>query len=81
MLTTIIYRSHIGKNTSEPEVKKFIEKANQRNAEAAVTGILLFDGEHFLQLLEGPEEEVETIYRVICEDSRHFSLTELLRDY
>lgn len=81
MLTTIIYRSHIGKNTSEPEVKKFIEKANQRNSDASVTGILLFDGEHFLQLLEGPEEEVETIYREICGDPRHFSLTELLRDY
>ncbi|SER10183.1 EAL domain, c-di-GMP-specific phosphodiesterase class I (or its enzymatically inactive variant) [Rosenbergiella nectarea] len=81
MLTTIIYRSHIGKNTSEPEVEKFIEKANQRNSDAAVTGILLFDGDHFLQLLEGPEEEVETIYREICEDNRHFSLTELLRDY
>jgi len=81
MLTTIIYRSHIGKSTSEPEVAKFIEKANQRNSDASVTGILLFDGEHFLQLLEGPEEEVETIYREICADPRHFSLTELLRDY
>lgn len=81
MLTTIIYRSHIGKNTSEPEVEKFIEKANQRNANAEVTGILLFDGEHFLQLLEGPEDNVETIYRIICDDNRHFSLTELLRDY
>ena len=81
MLTTIIYRSHIGKDTSEPEVEKFIEKANQRNADAEVTGILLFDGEHFLQLLEGPEDNVETIYRGICDDNRHFSLTELLRDY
>ncbi|MBT0726701.1 diguanylate phosphodiesterase [Rosenbergiella australiborealis] len=81
MLTTIIYRSHIGKNTSEPEVKKFIEKANLRNNHVEVTGILLFDGEHFLQLLEGPEEEVDKLYRTICEDKRHFSLTELLRDY
>ena len=81
MLTTIIYRSHIGKNTSESEVRTFIEKANQRNSEAEVTGILLFDGKHFLQLLEGPEDEVETIYRVICKDRRHFALTELLRDY
>lgn len=81
MLTTIIYRSHISKETSESEVQRFIDKANRRNLESEVTGILLFDGAHFLQLLEGPEDEVESIYQTICDDKRHFTLIELLRDY
>ncbi|NVB22294.1 BLUF domain-containing protein [Escherichia coli] len=30
--------------------------ANRRNMQSDVTGILLFNGSHFFQLLEGPEE-------------------------
>lgn len=46
-----------------------------------VTGILLFNGSHFFQLLEGPEEQVKMIYRAICQDPRHYNIVELLCDY
>lgn len=81
MLTTIIYRSHISKYTSEAEVKAFIEQANPRNQALEVTGILLFDGVHFLQLLEGPEDAVESLYHKICRDKRHYTVVMLLRDF
>jgi hypothetical protein len=55
--------------------------ANKKNIEADVTGILLFNGKLFFQLLEGPEETVRTIYRDICADERHHNVVELLCDY
>jgi len=46
-----------------------------------VTGILLFDGEHFLQVLEGPLASVNAAYLRISQDSRHGNVVELLRDF
>ena len=40
-----------------------------------------FNGTHFFQLIEGPEEKVRDIYQHICRDPRHYNLVELLCDY
>lgn len=81
MLSTIIYRSHISDHLSEDELVPMIEIANKRNLDFEVTGILLFNGQYFMQLLEGPEDKVAAIYKSIIVDIRHHNLVELLRDY
>lgn len=81
MLTTIIYRSHICDDVSVKSLEEMVAGANQINSRANVTGILLFNGTHFFQLLEGPEENVVEIYRHICRDHRHYNVVELLYDY
>jgi EAL domain-containing protein (putative c-di-GMP-specific phosphodiesterase class I) len=81
MLTTVIYRSHICDNVPFKSLVDMVAAANRKNGMADVTGILLFNGTHFFQLLEGPEESVFNIYRRICEDTRHYNLVELLCDY
>jgi hypothetical protein len=81
MLTTLIYRSHICDNVSFSVLEEMVAAANLKNGEADITGILLFNGTHFFQLLEGPEESVSAIYQHICNDKRHYNLVELLRDY
>ena len=55
MLTTLIYRSHICDNVSFSVLEEMVAAANLKNGEADITGILLFNGTHFFQLLEGPE--------------------------
>ena len=52
-------------------VDKIIEASEIRNAQHDVTGILIYNGTQFMQLLEGPEEEVTMIFEVIAADSRH----------
>lgn len=81
MLTTIIYRSHICDDVSFKSLESMVAAANERNGQADVTGILLFNGTHFFQLIEGPEESVQRIYQHICADHRHYNLVELLCDY
>lgn len=81
MLTTLVYRSHIHTGTPFEAFEAMVFAANVKNIEADVTGILLFNGTHFFQLLEGPEESVQKIYHAICKDYRHYNIVELLCDY
>lgn len=81
MLTTLIYRSHFCDDVPVKALESMVAAASIKNREADVTGILLFNGTHFFQLLEGPEENVKAIYRGICADSRHYNVVELLCDY
>ena len=81
MLTTIIYRSHLREDAPLKALEDMVTAANIKNRRSDVTGILLFNGHHFFQLLEGPEEQVKEIYRCICNDPRHHNIVELMCDY
>ena len=81
MLTTIIYRSHLSDDVPVKTLDNLATDANKINETFDVTGILLFDGTHFFQLLEGSDEAVRAIYARICADSRHHNLVELMYDY
>jgi EAL domain-containing protein (putative c-di-GMP-specific phosphodiesterase class I) len=81
LLTTIIYRSHISDDVPVKTLPGMVDDASILNASHEVTGILLFNGTHFFQLLEGPEEGVLAIYQRICADRRHHNVVELMRDY
>lgn len=48
-----------------------LKTAQRRNGEADVTGVLIFNGLNFLQVLEGNEAAVRTIYASILRDDRH----------
>ena len=81
MLTTILYRSHLHEHVPLNTLKDMVAKANTKNKRADVTGILLFDGLHFFQLLEGPRDAVQGIYNRISADARHHNLVELMHDF
>ncbi|MEP9014800.1 diguanylate phosphodiesterase [Enterobacter roggenkampii] len=81
MLTTIIYRSHICEDVPVKALEAMVAAANRKNRQSNVTGILLFNGTHFFQLLEGPVEHVSAIYEQICNDPRHHNVVELMRDH
>ncbi len=81
MLSTLIYRSHICDDVPFADIQAVVDKANHFNRSLNVTGILLFNGTHFFQLLEGPEDGVQSAFRRVCADTRHHNIVELLRDY
>ncbi|QUG75083.1 EAL domain-containing protein [Erwinia sp. E602] len=81
MLTTILYRSHLAEHVPVKTLPSLVSKASAFNAHHQVTGILLFNGTHFFQLLEGPREGVQAVYQRICADQKHHNLVELMRDY
>ena len=57
-----------------------IERHAQRsNAVNGLTGLLMFDGVRFLQVLEGRADAVQSTFDRIAKDPRHFALV-VLRD-
>lgn len=66
---------------SAEDLLRLADAARCRNQAVQVTGILLFDGMHFFQVLEGPDEEVDALYRSILRDARHSQIVRLLRDH
>lgn len=81
MLTTLIYRSRLCDTVPFKAIEDMVVRANLRNGQENITGILLFNGLHFFQLLEGPEESVKKVYQQICNDPRHYNVVELMCDY
>ncbi|WP_227268884.1 BLUF domain-containing protein [Roseobacter weihaiensis] len=53
--------------------------ARLRNAQNDITGALICRQDIYLQLLEGPEGQVESTFDKISEDDRHIELTLLVR--
>ncbi|MEO0335794.1 MAG: BLUF domain-containing protein [Pseudomonadota bacterium] len=52
-------------------------QAASNNSSQGITGLLVFDGTHFFQYLEGERDQVESIYKKIQQDDRHSSVTML----
>ncbi len=77
-LTQLIYvssRSEIWGNNDLLSVKKTSEQNNSKNN---ITGILLSKEETFLQLLEGPKENIHSVYASIISDKRHKNIVKLM---
>ena len=81
MLLTLVYRSHVSEHVKSASLEGLVAQASIKNEISGITGILLFDGTHFFQLLEGPEDAVDALYSTICRDRRHHNVVELMRDY
>jgi hypothetical protein len=62
------------------ETLAMIERyAVQRNSREDLSGLLLYDGVRFLQVIEGPESAVAAAFERISADPRHIALV-VLRD-
>ncbi|HCI4603320.1 TPA: diguanylate phosphodiesterase [Enterobacter chengduensis] len=81
MLTTLIYRSQLNLSLPPTELRELVERARIRNANLNITGVLLARGSDVLQILEGSEESVLTLFHKIRDDRRHSGVVELMRDY
>ncbi|MCF6444328.1 BLUF domain-containing protein [Nereida sp. MMG025] len=72
-LTRLVYYSQ--RNPSETlNVQDLIETCQRNNARQNLTGILHYNGDHFLQVLEGGRAEVSAIYHRIARDTRHVNI-------
>ncbi|MGA1984686.1 MAG: BLUF domain-containing protein [Candidatus Sulfotelmatobacter sp.] len=64
---------------SAKDLRELLDKARENNSRLGVTGMLLFRGGNFLQVLEGNQETVVALYQKIAQDSRHDQLTTLFQ--
>ncbi|WP_426492470.1 BLUF domain-containing protein [Hymenobacter sp. 102] len=71
VLHHLIYQSTAVTPFSAAELERLLSQSRPHNAAAGITGILLYDGNRFMQVLEGAPEAVEATFGRIRNDCRH----------
>ena len=74
---SIIYKSEAVEGFDVPKIYKMLSKSRESNSENGITGCLVFHNQKFMQLLEGPEEKVMSLFEQIKADKRHRKVTHL----
>lgn len=77
MLFQITYISTARPTLLLGDFEQILETSRRRNALDDITGLLIFDGKRFLQVLEGSLENVEATFSRIATDGRHRALVRL----
>lgn len=75
MLFQLVYVSSATRLMSNDDLTALLIGARKRNIELDVTGLLLYADGNFIQLLEGPKDNLNHVYQSIVKDSRHKNCT------
>lgn len=67
----LCYVSNASEEVDSGVVEDILNFARAENRLVNITGLLLFNGKRFLQILEGDEENVTNVYNRIKRDRRH----------
>lgn len=71
MLTRLIYASETAAPLTANDVQDIVDKARAANQRSQLTGMLAFDSQCFLQVLEGRRAAVSEVFCKIAGDPRH----------
>ncbi|MEP0189371.1 MAG: BLUF domain-containing protein [Erythrobacter sp.] len=78
MLSQYLYIS-TAPSLGRDEVDRILETSASKNPVSGITGLLLYNGRNFLQLLEGEEAELINLMVRITHDPRHSGVSMLDR--
>lgn len=76
MISQFVYISTALKLT-HAQVEEILDTCTRKNVDLGVTGLLLYNGRNFLQLLEGERATLEALMKSIEKDDRHSGVTTL----
>jgi hypothetical protein len=79
-LISQIYVSQSSETFHEHEIPDLLKEARLANARHELTGMLLYIGGAFLQVLEGEPGTVDCLFGNILKDSRHTQITLIARE-
>ncbi len=73
----IVYMSTANANFGAADLLKLLKQARGFNEQAGITGVLMYGGGRFMQVLEGGPAAVRELYARIVADPRHGRFEEL----
>ena len=79
-LKQVIYVSE-KTDTSSDSLTDIYDISQKNNSESGISGCLLIGSNSYLQLLEGPDSEVDKLYSKIKMDSRHKKVKKLFEEH
>ncbi len=62
------------------QIEQLLDRAQERNARAGLTGVLLYDAGNFMQYVEGPADALARVYSSIRGSRLHSGVIEILRE-
>ncbi|HWE02455.1 MAG TPA: BLUF domain-containing protein [Tepidisphaeraceae bacterium] len=77
-LIRLMYISDAAVKIVDDELSALIAAASLNNETLGITGLLLYSGGHFLQVLEGEELRVNSLYSRIVLDPRHTQTRQIM---
>jgi hypothetical protein len=75
----IVYCSQAAQHMDKAALEKIIATARHHNPRFGITGLLVFGSGIFFQWLEGPRDNVTSLFKIISADPRHSNVV-LLTD-
>lgn len=75
-----IYVSHAAPGFAEHEIPDLLKQIRPDNAKQGITGMLIYTGTAFLQVLEGGRKNVNALSERILRDRRHLRVTTILHE-
>lgn len=79
MFIQLVYLSHSHDLLSDEQLAELLLQAQKKNEALDITGALIYHDGNFIQLLEGPEENVLAVYEKIKNDPRHAGVNTLIQ--
>ncbi len=79
-LVHIVYLSYSSKELSESELNELLATIRRKNDIQNITGLLLYNDEAFIQVIEGERETIHQVFDLISNDSRHANIIKLLEE-
>ena len=76
----LIYISTASDALTSADVDAIVDASIRNNAPRNITGVLIYNGLNFLQVLEGTRLNVEEVFNRIVQDPRHISVTTVLAE-
>ena len=77
-VSRLLYISEAVKPFPEPELQALVAARSLANVHRGITGLLVCSRSNFLQILEGDDLQIKTLYAKIERDPRHHNLCQLL---
>ncbi|HKL09442.1 MAG TPA: BLUF domain-containing protein [Bacteroidales bacterium] len=79
-LIHIVYVSFSSTNLSEEDLESLLKEIRIKNKEQQITGLLLYNSESFIQVIEGPKDNIHNLFEIISNDSRHVGIVKILEE-
>jgi hypothetical protein len=79
-LIHIVYVSFSSDKLSELELDQLLAEIRPKNQANGVTGLLLYNDEIFIQVIEGESEIIKSLYHRLQNDRRHTNIVKILEE-
>lgn len=73
----LLYLSNATHPMEPGELKVLLDVCQKNNKGRDITGMLLYKGGCFMQILEGEKEQIRALFDKVCLDSRHENVVEI----